>query len=83
MDSLQILPISVAHHLSKHPSTQTFIQIMNILNVFVLFAILLKCVTASEDVVRAGFEEAVDKEDFGWFEENCERWKNVMIYSTM
>ena len=33
--------------LSKRASIQTIIQIMNILSVFVLFAILLKCVAAS------------------------------------
>ena len=42
---------------------------------FVLFAILLKCVTASEDAVGAGFKEAVDRRDFGWLKENWESWK--------
>ena len=43
---------------------------------FCLFVILLKCVTASEDVVRAGFEEAVDGENFGWLRINWESWKD-------
>ena len=47
---------------------------MNILSVFVLFAILLKCVAASEDDVGVGFKEAVDEEDFGWLRENWRRW---------
>ena len=41
--------LSLSHHLSKQASIQIIIQIMNILSVFVLFAILLKCVAASED----------------------------------
>ena len=54
--------LSQSHHLSKQAFIQTIIQIMNILSVFVLFAILLKCVTASGEDVGAGFEEAVNKE---------------------
>ena len=52
--------LSLSHHLSKQASIQTIIQIMNILNVFVLFAILLKCVAASEDTLGVAFKEAVD-----------------------
>ena len=37
--------------LSKQASIQIIIQVMNILSVFVLFAILLKCVAASEDAL--------------------------------
>ena len=74
MDSFQILSISVAHHLSKHASTQTFIQIMNILNVFVLFAILLKCVAASGDASGVAFKEAVETGSFEWLDENWRDW---------
>ena len=50
--------------LSKRASIQTIIQVMNILNVFVLFVILLKCVAASEEDVGVAFKEAVDEENF-------------------
>ena len=56
-------------------SIQTIIQIMNILRVFVLFAIFLKCVVASEDDVGVGFKEAVEGENFGWLNENFGRWE--------
>ena len=47
---------------------------MNILSVFVLFAIVLKCVVASEEDVGVGFKEAVDRENVGWLKENWGRW---------
>ena len=53
--------LSPSHHLFKQASIQIIIQIMNILNVFVLFAILLKCVVASEDTLGVEFKEAVDR----------------------
>ena len=56
---------------------------MNILNAFVLFAILLKCVTASGDDMGVRFKEAVDGENFEWLEENLIAGRSVMIYSTM
>ena len=61
--------------LSKQASIQTIIQIMNILSVFVLFAILLKCVAASEDTFGVEFREAVDGENFEWLRENWRIWK--------
>ena len=48
---------------------------MNILSVFVLFAILLKCVAASGDDVGVRFKEAVDGGNFGWLNANLEGWK--------
>ena len=48
---------------------------MNILNVFVLFVILLKCVAASEDVVGVEFRKAVDGGNFRWLRTNWERWE--------
>ena len=39
---------------------------MNILNAFVLFAILLKCIAASGDDVGIRFREAVEGENFEW-----------------
>ena len=48
---------------------------MNILSVFVLFAIVLKCVAASEDDVELGFKEAVDREDFEWLKNLWDWWK--------
>ena len=75
VDSFQILSVAVTHHPSKKPSIQTIIQIMNILNVFVLFVILLKCVTASGDDLGVRFKEAVDGRNFEWLNENWERWK--------
>ena len=47
---------------------------MNVLDAFVLFAILLKCASASGDDVGVGFRGAVDKEDFGWLNANWKRW---------
>ena len=49
---------------------------MNILSVFVLFAILLKCAAASGDALGVVFKEAVDEGNFGWLKENWERWWN-------
>ena len=46
---------------------------MNILSVFVLFAILLKCVAASEDVIGVAFKEAVDRRKFGWLRASLRR----------
>ena len=48
---------------------------MNILNVFVLAVILLKCVTASVDAFGVEFKGAVKREDFEWFEANWESWR--------
>ena len=48
---------------------------MNILSIFVLFVILLKCAAASEDDVGGRFKEAVDGENFEWLKENWESWK--------
>ena len=48
---------------------------MNILSVFVSFAILLKCVAASGEDVGVGFKEAVDGENFGWLKANSRSWK--------
>ena len=48
---------------------------MNILSVFVLFVILLKCVAASGDALGARFKEAVDGENFEWLNANLESWK--------
>ena len=56
--------LSLSHHLSKQASIQTIIQIMNILSVFVLFVILLKCVAASGDTLGVEFREAVDEREF-------------------
>ena len=56
---------------------------MNILNVFVLIAIILKCVAASGNDVGVGFREALDKEDFEWLRANLERWvwsKDLLDY---
>ena len=47
---------------------------MNILSVFGLLVILLKCVAASGEDVGVAFKEAVDGEDFLWLEANGERW---------
>ena len=47
---------------------------MNILNTFVLFAIFLKCVAASEDDVRVAFKAAVEREDFEWLETTFLSW---------
>ena len=49
---------------------------MNILSVFVLFVILLKCVAASGDAFGVRFKEAVDGGNFGWLRVNWERWKD-------
>ena len=49
---------------------------MNILSVFVLFAILLKCVAASGEDVGVGFREAVDGGNFEWLRENWGSWKD-------
>ena len=70
VDSFQILSVAITHHLSKQASIQTIIQIMNILSVFFLFVILLKCVAASGDDLGVRFKEAVDGEEF-WVVE-CE-----------
>ena len=48
---------------------------MNILSVFVLFAIILKCVAASEDALRVEFRKAFEWKDFGWLNRNWEGWK--------
>ena len=49
---------------------------MNILNAFVLFAIILKCVAASEEDVGAAFKKAVDGENFEWLKESYRSWEN-------
>ena len=49
---------------------------MNVLNVFGLFAILLKCVVASGDVVGVEFREAVDRGNFGWLNRSWTSWKD-------
>ena len=49
---------------------------MNILSVFVLFAIILKCVAASGDDVGVAFREAVDGGNFEWLKENWESWED-------
>ena len=48
---------------------------MNILSVFVLFAVILKCVAASEDNFGVEFREAVDRENFEWVNESWDNWK--------
>jgi hypothetical protein len=75
VNSFQIISIAVTHHPSKKPSIQTIIQIMNILSVFVLFVILLKCVAASGDDMGVRFRKAVDGGNFGWLNANLENWK--------
>ena len=47
---------------------------MNILNVFGLFVILLKCVAASGNTWGAAFKEAVGREGFEWLRENYWSW---------
>ena len=47
---------------------------MNILNVFVLFAIILKCVAASGDTLEVAFKEAVDGRNFEWLNKNWWSW---------
>ena len=49
---------------------------MNILSVFVLSVILLKCVAAGGDTLGVAFKEAVGGRNFGWLKENWERWKD-------
>ena len=46
---------------------------MNILSVFVLFAIILKCVAASGDTLEVGFKEAVDGGEFQMVEGKLEK----------
>ena len=56
---------------------------MNILSVFVLFAILLKCTAASGEDVGVEFREAVGKEDFGWlmiYWKNWEKRNDLLDY---
>ena len=47
---------------------------MNILGVFALFAIILKCVAASEDTFGVEFRKAVDEEDLKWLNRNRKSW---------
>ena len=47
---------------------------MNILSVFFLFAIILKCAAASGNTLEAEFREAVDGENFEWLRENWTSW---------
>ena len=68
--------LSLSHAIYPTTSIQTIIQIMNILSVFVSFAILLKCVAASGDTLGVGFKEAVDGRNFGWLKANWERWRD-------
>ena len=62
--------LSPPHHLFKHASIQIIIQIMGIPNIFVLFAIILKCVVASGDTLEIGFKGAVDGKKFEVVNEN-------------
>ena len=73
VDSFQIL--CRGHKPSIQASIpQTIIQIMNILSVFVLLAIPLKCVVASGDTLGVEFREAVDGENVGWLMMNRNSW---------
>ena len=56
----------ILSHRCQTASTRTIIQVMNTLNVLVLFAILLKCIIASEVDVRNRFIDAVERRDVGW-----------------
>ena len=72
-DRGRFVPISFCR--CHTPFIQTIIQIMNILSVFILFVILLKCVAASGEDVGVGFRKAVDGRNFQWLEANLGRWK--------
>ena len=48
---------------------------MNVLNVFVLFAILLKCVVASRDTLGVWLRRAVYGGNFEWLRENWWIWE--------
>ena len=68
--------------LSSHRSIRNP-SIMKLLNVSTLFGILLKCVVASEDVVGAGFREAVDGNNLEWLRDNRGGWidrKDLLDY---
>ena len=73
VDSIQILSVAI-YYISKQASIQTIIQIMNILSVFGLFVILLKCVAASGDDFGSEFKEAVETGSFEWLWTNWEGW---------
>ena len=73
--SFQILSVAVACHLSKQASIQTIIQIMNVLRVFVLFAILLKYVVASGDTLGVWLRRAVYGGNFEWLREDWWIWE--------
>ena len=64
----------VSSSFCRTPSIQTIIQIMNILNVFGLFVILLKCVAASGDTLEVAFKEAVDGRNSEWLKKNWWSW---------
>ena len=77
------IPVTVTHHLTKQASIQTIIQIMNILSVFVLFGILLKCVAGSGDTFGVEFRKALDGRNLNGFLKTGEDGRNVWIYSTV